>query len=77
MATANQTVTDLQAKIETLNAAPAQGAVAGEAPASNGTGVNAPKMVTKAFVWNSALTVEENMARKEAIDKELRMAALG
>ena len=66
----DQQITDLNAQVEELTAAPGNQPAAGAQPDKNGAGAETPEVAVKQYVYDNSLSYEENMRRKAEFDKK-------
>ena len=66
----DQQISDLNAQVEELTAAPGNQPAAGAQPDKNGAGAETPEVAVKQYVYDNSLSYEENMRRKAEFDKK-------
>ena len=70
LAEKDQTIADLNAQVEELQAEPGAAPQAGASPENNGAGADAPQVVVNRYVYNNELTYEQNCEAEERWNKE-------
>ena len=70
LAEKDQTIADLNAQVEELQAEPGAAPQAGASPKNNGAGADAPQVVVNRYVYNNELTYEQNCEAEERWNKE-------